>query len=262
MPGQKVESDFRPLTDKEKQIFLPLLCDVATAPNIEYDTSTMYACSNLVSGSGDPPGLMSFTSIDYGGFSKPNTDEALVIFYESGNGEAGKGIAGALFARQKGKWKLSDRRASSALEGCLSVPSQGRPQRMLCLDSPMWCCGQSSETVNLVTWAGGLHAKPLVTASGGRIDDPEGYCKRMNNGKPHLQEISGLQSSTEAGVHAEAKLEYLTSDAIAKACAQNKPGSEQFVEDRLRFVPDGDTVKVVLPAPLQGTNPTPPLHSQ
>ena len=238
--------DPRPLTDEERETFYPLVC-VRPHPN-RYASPDYRLCEEVlgsdiaaVDGTID----LYLAKIIYGSFSIAGADEAYVTYRSSLEGDLSPG-GGILFERAEGKWKFVRLEQGSPMSECVALPGQGQPH-MLCYFHQMMCCGSGSESINVMTgaWDSG---KSLLTAHDGRREYDMGgkeFCAAGKAGQTLLTSLSPPER--EPGVFAESRVQYILPHEINRACNAHAPEDAKVIDGRVRFVLEGDKVKVVLP---------------
>ena len=251
----KDRHDLRPLNDKEKETFYPMVCNGPADTEGGYEHSCDRLANNLPStpANVDAPTFMTFVAISYGSYSKADADEAFVLFHSNLGGEGNRGMGAILFERKQRQWKIVNLIVRSALSECVAVPGNGQ-QKLLCLDAPMKCCGQSPRSINLITGmdeiTGNKKPDEVLASYDGRRGPGEGdeeFCEAGKSGKTLLLYIDHLKRSSEPNVLAEAEIKYATPVEINKTCAENPSGNVEHIESRVRFALDGEKVKVLLP---------------
>ncbi len=257
--------DPRPLTYEEDQTFYPLVCDGLSDLSSDVSTSFARSCGTFIGDpharpiTGDGPIEISYKTIAYGSFSNAGTDEAYVTYSSNMEGEGSFSGGGILFERKNGKWQLVRLTHGGQMDRCLALPGNGQ-QKMLCLDMQHSCCGLSYESIKIMTatneeqfhnWNDKNYL--LAAHNGGRgfEDDVTGggkdFCAAGQAGRTLLTGIYSLKRSEEAGMFAEASIGYVTPGQIRKECREKKPWAAQLTETKVRFVLDGEKVKVLLP---------------
>jgi hypothetical protein len=270
--------DPRPLTDEESNIFVPLVCIHPVVAQLKDEYHELaYGCSEVLGNSdgmvplvGDDPIEMSFHNVAYSSFTKAGADEAYVTYSSSMEGEGDHMGGGVLFRRENDKWTLVRLIHGGQIDECLAIPSEGK-QKMLCLFNQHMCCGTSLDAIIIMI---GIDEElfnnwndktSLLASHDGRRMYYEGagdgggieFCKAGKEGKTLLLGIDELKHSGEAGIFAEANVQYVTPDEINKACKDrppakqdsidNSPADTESVHAAVRFVLEGDKVKAVLP---------------
>jgi len=246
--GKETDHTFRPITDEEKQTFYPMVCNGPADRWPDWD----HACDKIPSvharaPATDDPALITFLSIASGSFTGPGMDEAIIVFRSNQAGEQQGGSGSALFRREKGAWSLVDADVYRALNNCV-VFTHVKRQEMLCLNTPLGCCMQSRGSVDLVRW--GEEGKQLLSFHIGAlgVGERNGFCEAGKAGKTLLANVNHLQRSDEPGVIGQADVAYVVADEINRVCHQNIFRDEpEFTRKRVRFILDGDDVKVLLP---------------
>jgi len=276
--GRERDRDFRPLTDKEKEIFYPLVCDspgitsnhtcyqpigsltvadvLSHNPPIctDIDTNPDQTCNQALVGSpaADGPTQMTFNSIAYGSFSAARVDEALILFNSNIGGEVNRGVGAMLLKRQNHHWAFAGILVESIFSECVIVPNH-QPERLLCLDHPMICCGQSVRYIKEFVWPTlnwpNLDPHTIMESHIGRMDDSgERLCDAGKKGQTLLTMISDLKRSQDPGVLAEADIEYAVPTDVNQLCQKRPVYDEPPVKHgHVRFIQDGDEIKVILP---------------
>ncbi|MDD3371216.1 MAG: hypothetical protein PHE27_05255 [Alphaproteobacteria bacterium] len=288
--------DTRPLTEKEIETFMPLICvdPIASEPDGDYGTLEI-DCEDIIGNpevdqareqSGEPQDATLIPlSIFYGDLTGQNADEAYITVdasFETAGREYGDGI---LFRRESGKWKLVSWYPRGQMHDCVALPG-GERQSMLCADN-FGHNGKVFSTVSILRVPltvfvlnkgpmGAENVKTILDLTDDRMwassVESEGgvtsaICETYKSGglfgpvkRSLLFSVQKIKRSSREGVFAEADIVYATPEDIARECA--KPTEERDlrqIEESIgtaEFAIKDGEVVFIPPLPMSGMSLT------
>lgn len=243
-----IENDTHPLTAKEKNTFIPLVCRESGKHN-----KTIH-CTKVIgfpsdSGRSDENVDLSLDAVVYGSFTRQNADEAYVTYTSpSLEPHANNFGGGILFERVGDRWKLIKWFRAGQMNKCLAFPVDGC-QSMLCLDGYV---GQgevdSSIWVEKVPAQGESTERKLVLgAQDGRKEGLGNYQCSLKRAKDEaiLLLINDLKRSQVPGFFAEASVTYALALDANNACRKGRFAHVKETRGVVRFILKNGTIEVV-----------------